>query len=167
MAVNQPIIHYFFFCLYAAYLHISISCGEIMYRIVSNAASINALESCDFAICTCTVSISPRYHNVIFPGWIKALLCCVVYLAAECMPVNQHNMAWNIMPQTQIFVWKQPTILSGIFVWFILSFFSVTLESVTYLPIFSFSPGPGIVSQIDDGGSTRAPRGTLGCGTEL
>lgn len=35
---------------------------------------------------------------------------------------------------------------------------------VTYLPTASLSPGPWLVSQIDDMGSARAPRGTLGCG---
>lgn len=157
--------HSFLSPLYSVSLHMSISCEEIIYRMVSNAASIQALESCDCAICTCTVSIFPRHDNVIFPGWIKALLCYGVYLTAQCMPVNQCNMTWNIMPQSWIFVWKQPMILSGICLIYIIPFFPVALESVAYLPKASFSPGPWVVSQIDDRGRTRAPQGTLWCET--
>lgn len=43
----------------------------------------------------------------------------VVNLSGEFVPVNQHKMPWNIMPWAQIFVWKQPMMLSWIFVWFI------------------------------------------------
>lgn len=101
-----------------------------------------ALESCDYAICTCTVSIFHHPDNVIFSAsWTKALLHYGVYPTTQCMPFNQCNITWNVMPQSQIFVWKQPMMLSGscliciIPLFFFSFFFPVTLESIAYLSL--------------------------------
>lgn len=116
-------IFFFFFYPCAASLHISISCQKIMCVGSCQMQPLHTPWSHVILLSVPALSASfpPRHAKAIFPGWIKALLCYVVYLAANYTPVNQHNMAWisGIVARSQISVWKQPLILTCINVWFI------------------------------------------------
>lgn len=95
------------------------------------------------------------------------VMLCTIYACQSAWYSSEYNAT-----QSHMFVWKQPMILSAVWVWFISSFFFLFFFSfpVTHgersIPALSLSlsPGPWTVSQIDDRGRTRAPRGTLRCG---
>lgn len=164
-----PFFFFFFTCLCCVYSHVSIGCEENnVYSVESDAS----LEEQVILLSGPAPSASfPPVTRMQFLPCLNKKHCCVMLCTIYACQSAWYSSEYNAT-QSHMFVWKQPMILSAVWVWFISSFFFLFFFSfpVTHgersIPALSLSlsPGPWTVSQIDDRGRTRAPRGTLRCG---